>query len=97
MCALNTFKSFAEVFEKDSEFEKLRHAVEEYSIVEKFNEIFPDLKGVAKPVKAEKAILFLRVENSVWRSELNIRRSLMIDKINKYFNKKIVTSIKFSS
>ncbi|MFH1197954.1 MAG: DUF721 domain-containing protein [bacterium] len=97
MSTLSSFKSFADVFSHEREFEKMRHAIEEYDVVEKFKEIFPDLKSVAKPVKAEKATLFLRVENSVWRSELNIRRSLMIEKINKFFSKKIITAIKFTA
>jgi len=56
---LNSFKSFGEVFGKEQDFAKIRHAIEEYDVVEKFKEIFPDLTSVAKPVKAEKATLFL--------------------------------------
>ena len=40
---LNSFKSFGEVFGKEQDFAKIRHAIEEYDVVEKFKEIFPDL------------------------------------------------------
>lgn len=90
-------KSISDVIEKEKEFEQIRQTAENYGIVEKFNEIFPDLKIVAQAVKVDKNILFLKVENSVWRSELNFKKSLLIEKINKHFQKNVIKNIKFIS
>ena len=69
----------------------------EYDILEKFNAIFPQLQKVAEPVKIENNTLFLKVENSVWRSELNFKQKTMVEKINEYFNTEAVVKIKFVS
>jgi len=45
----------------------------------------------------EKRSLFIKVENSVWRNELNLQRRIIIEKINKYFDKDVVQTIKFIS
>ncbi|KAB2847213.1 MAG: DUF721 domain-containing protein [Melioribacteraceae bacterium] len=89
------FKSLNDVFGKEKAFEKVRIAAKEYDVLEKFNEIFPELKKVADAVKIEKGILFLKVENSVWKSELKFRQTTIIEKINKKFNEQIVKSIRF--
>ncbi|OGU56162.1 MAG: hypothetical protein A2V66_09485 [Ignavibacteria bacterium RBG_13_36_8] len=90
-------KKFSEIIEENKEFEKIKHIAEGYGIVERFNDIFPDLKMVAKAIKVDKNILFLRVENSVWKSELNFSKNVMIDKINRYFHKNVINGIKFTS
>ena len=43
----------------------------------------------------EKKVLFLRVENSVWRSELKFRQKLIIERINNHLKEDIIKSIKF--
>jgi hypothetical protein len=63
--------------------------------VAEFEKIFPELKMIAQAVKVDKQILFLRVENSVWKSELNFKKNLIADKINKHFNQQIIKSIRF--
>ncbi|OGU35335.1 MAG: hypothetical protein A2068_00915 [Ignavibacteria bacterium GWB2_35_6b] len=89
------FKSLQEVLGKEKAFEKVRTAAKEYEVLEKFSEIFPDLKKVADAVKIEKGVLFLKVENSVWKSELKFRQTTIIEKINKKFNEAIVKTIRF--
>lgn len=89
------FKSLPEILGKEKAFENVRKAAKEYDILEKFLEIFPELKKVAEAVKIERGVLFLRVENSVWRSELKFRQENLIEKINKKFNEKIIKSIRF--
>jgi hypothetical protein len=91
------FKSLPEILGKEKAFENVRKAAKEYDVLEKFGEIFPDLKKVAQAVKIEKGVLFLRVENSVWRSELKFRQESLIEKINKKFNEKIVKSVRFTA
>lgn len=89
------FKSLREVFGKEKAFEKVRAAAKEYEVLEKFSEIFPDLIKVVNAVKIEKGVLFLKVENSVWKSELKFRQTTVIEKINKTFNEPIVKTIRF--
>jgi len=92
---MDDFKSFSEIFNKDNSLENFRNAVKKVDVVTRFDEIFPDLKKIAKPVKVDKNILYLSVENSVWRSELKFKQKLIIDKINAFFNETIIKSIKF--
>ena len=89
------FKSITEVISKEKAFEKIRQVTEEYDIIEEFNKIFPELKQVAKAIRVENKTLFLRVENSVWRSELNLKKNLITDKVNKHYSKKVLKAIKF--
>lgn len=88
------FKSFSEVF-KEKDFNGLRHTVEEYAVVDRFYDLFSDLKEIVEPKKISAGVLYLKVENSVWRSELNFKQELMKNRINKYFKKDLVKQIKF--
>ena len=91
------FKSITEIIKSDKAFEEVRKISKDYNVVEEFNAIFPDLGKVAQAVKVEKKTLYLKVENSVWRSELNFRQKIMIDKINNHFNEQIIKSVRFVS
>jgi hypothetical protein len=91
----SSFKTIDDVIKTESDFSNLRESLENYSIVDEFEKIFPDLKPIAQAVKVEKQILFLRVENSVWKSELNFNKNLIAEKINKHFNKQVIRTIKF--
>lgn len=90
-------KSLAEVLDKEKAFEKIRNAAGDYAVVDKFGEIFPEFKNFVFPVKVSNNLLYLRVENSVWKSELNFQKAAIVKKINKYFKKEIIKSIKFTS
>lgn len=91
----SSFKSVAEVLGKEEEFSNLRETVKNYDAAEKFEIIFPELKQIAQAVKVEKKILFLKVENSVWKSELNLKKNLIAEKINKFFGEEVIKTIKF--
>jgi hypothetical protein len=91
----SSFKTVEDILNTESEFTNLRESLKNYRVVDEFEKIFPDLKAIAKAVKIEKNILFLRVENSVWKSELNFNKSLIIEKINKHYNQSIIKTIKF--
>lgn len=97
MARQSTFniKSLTEVIEKEKDFENLRSTIKEYDVVEKFKIIFPELSKIAEAVKLEKKTLFLRVENSVWKSELNFQKNALMEKINKHFNEQVIKAIKF--
>ncbi len=79
----------------DKELQPIERIVTEGEAVTKFAEIFPDFKKIAKAKKINNKTLFLRVENSVWRSELNLHKATIIKKINDYFGKEIVKNIRF--
>jgi hypothetical protein len=92
---LSGFKSINDVFVSGKEFEKIRETVKNYSVVEGFQIIFPELSKIAQAIRLEKKTLFLRVENSVWKSELNFQKALLIEKINKHFNEQVIKTVKF--
>ena len=92
---MSTAKILSEIINNTKSFEKLRNSVDGYRVVDKFYDVFPELKKVAEAKRFDGRTLFIRVENSVWRSELNINKETMIKKINKYINKEIIKNIKF--
>lgn len=92
---MNDYKSLSEILNKERVFENFRNSVEGYTVVDEFHKVFPELKNVATAKKFEGNILFIRAENSVWRSELNLHKEIMISKINKLLGKEIIKNIKF--
>jgi hypothetical protein len=90
------FVKLSDIINTKSEFEGLRKKIKETEVVDGFLEIFPDLAKVAKALKVDKKILFLKVENSVWRSELKFSENIIVEKINTYFKEERIKLIKFS-
>lgn len=88
-------KSVYDVISEEKEFEKFRCAAKNIEVVEKFGEVFPDIVKIARPVKVDKKVLYLHVENSVWRSELNLRQKLLVERVNQFFKEEIIKSVKF--
>lgn len=86
-------KSISQIIEQE-EFKNLREIAESYEVVEEFYTIYPELKEIAVPKKVEDGVLFLKVENSVWKSELFLYRKQITEKINNFFNKQILKTIK---
>lgn len=91
----NEFRSLTDILSRDKAFSKLRKTLKETDVVVEFEKIFPDLSKTVKASNVFKGILFLAVENSVLRNELFIKRNLIVEKVNKYFNQKIIIDIKF--
>jgi hypothetical protein len=89
------FKSLTEIIETDKEFEKLKESLKRFDVVNEFENIFPELTLIAKAIKVDKKTLFLKVDNSVWKSELNLQKNILIKKINNYFKEEIIKTIKF--
>jgi len=50
---------------------------------------------IASAVKVEKKTLFLRVENSAWRSEIKFKEKIIIDKVNEYFKDDRIKAVRF--
>ena len=93
----DNFRSITDVLFKEKEFSKIVAKAKEEEIVQKFSEIFPELNEIAKAIKFNRNTLFLRVENSVWRSELNLKQQAMISKLKKHFSNVHIDKIKFIS
>lgn len=91
------FISLGEAFEKEPSLNKLKNSIKDYDVVTNFYEIFKDFEKIAVPVKVKNNILYLRVENSVWRSELKIKEQNIIEKINKYLKEERIKKLKFVS
>lgn len=53
------------------------------------------IANVAVPVKNKKGVLFVKVEDSVWRFELTRRKDEIISKINEHSNKNTLKDIVF--
>ncbi len=92
---MHKFVSIKEAFNTYSELAKTREAVKEIEVTEKFFLVFPEMEKVIIPASVNRKVLLLRVESSVLRSELRLNESLMINKINKYFNEERIKSIRF--
>ncbi len=91
------FKSLTEILEGDKAFSKFRKRIKENNVIEEFENIFPELSKTVKPSRVTKGVLYLIVDNSVLRSELYQKKSLIVKKINDFFKQKIIVNIKFSN
>jgi hypothetical protein len=94
---VHKFRRISDVIQKEKDFESIRRLSEAQDVMEKFVELFPELRAFAAPVRFEKGTLNLKVENSVWRSELKFNQATLIEKLNKHFKENIVKTIRFVS
>jgi hypothetical protein len=91
----SNFITLAEAIEKDPSLKKIRDKIKDADVINYFYEIFSDFEKIAVPVKVEKGVISLKVENSVWRSELKFNESIIIEKINNYLKEERIKKIKF--
>lgn len=89
------FKNIADILNEDPGLAPIRKIIKQSDVVIMFYHIFPELKKVVKPLKVEKKILFITVENSILRSELKFQESLIVSKVNKYFKEERIKGIRF--
>ncbi len=89
------FKSLADILNKDPGLAAVRKIVKQSDVILDFYKIFPEMKKVVKPIKVDKKVLFINVENSIMRSELRFKEALIINKVNKYFNEERIKGIRF--
>ena len=89
-------KSVGEILESDKSFKFFIRAAKEQEIIDNFYKIFPKLHGFVRIKKILNTTLFLSVENSVLRSELNLNKQKVIKTINEYTKEKLIKDIKFS-
>ncbi|MDR3609655.1 MAG: DUF721 domain-containing protein [Ignavibacteriaceae bacterium] len=90
------FIKLSDIINNEPAFGGLRKRIKETEVIDGFFEIFPDLSKVVKPSRVDKKTLFLKVENSVWRSELKFSETRIIQKINEFFKEERIKHIKFS-
>ncbi|OIP55580.1 MAG: hypothetical protein AUK34_12775 [Ignavibacteria bacterium CG2_30_36_16] len=88
-------KSIGDIINNDPVFSNLRNVMQQSDVVIEFIKIFPDLLKIASAVKVEKKTLFLRVENSAWRSEIKFKEKIIIDKVNEYFKDDRIKAVRF--
>ncbi|MGE5412318.1 MAG: DUF721 domain-containing protein [Clostridiales bacterium] len=93
---MDDIKSIEDVFNSDESLSNLRDFIQQADVIVKFHELFPDLKKIAKATRFDKKILYLWVENPAWRSELQFKQRIIIERINSYFGSNLVKSVKFS-
>jgi hypothetical protein len=89
------FVKLSEIINTESAFSGLRKNIKDMEVIDGFHQIFPDLEKVVKPLKVDKKTLFLKVENSVWRSELKFGGNIIVEKINAFFKEERIKYIKF--
>ena len=90
-----SFRSISDILFKEKDFKKMITRAKEEEVVLRFSEIFPELSSIAKAIKFNYGVLDLKVENSVWRSELNLKQAAMISKIEKNIKDVSIKKIKF--
>ena len=93
----DNFKSLTEIIENEKAFSKFKKSVREQDVLIEFFNIFPNLKNTVIVSHINNGILFLSVENSVLRNEINLNRKLFLEKINKHFKSDIIKDIKFTN
>lgn len=54
-----------------------------------------EISAVSKVKSVKDGVMQVRIKDAVWRQELNYLENDIISKINKYYNKQIITKIKF--
>ncbi len=89
------FKSIRDLLNENPGLAPVRKIIKQSDVIIDFYDIFPELKKVVKPVKVDRQILFIKVENSILRSELRFQESLIVSKVNKYFKEERIKGIKF--
>jgi hypothetical protein len=90
------FLKLSDIINNEPGLKGFRNTMKDVEVLDSFNELFPDLKKIARVSKVEKKTLFLKVENSVWRSELKFSESVIVDKINSFFGEERIKHVKFS-
>lgn len=89
------FRSLKNIVDASPELESIKKAIKESDVISQFFQIFPELEKVVVPVKVEKKILKMKVENAAWRSEIKFNEKSFVDKINLHFKDHRVNQIRF--
>jgi hypothetical protein len=89
------FKSIADILNEDPGLAPVRKIIKQSDVILEFFNIFPAMKKLIRPLKVEKKLLIIHVEDSILRSELKFQEELIISRVNKYFNEERIKGIRF--
>lgn len=92
---LDSFRSVKDIILNEPGLSGLKSDIINSETILEFAKIFPELEPIVKPIKIENKTLFLKVENSVWRSELNLQSKSLIEKLNSHFKEDRIKAIRF--
>ncbi len=75
---------------------KLEAVIERIEVLDSWNKLVGDnISKVSKAVRLENKILFVKIINSSWRSELFMFQKEIIIKFNVHFKKRVIDKIMF--
>jgi predicted nucleic acid-binding Zn ribbon protein len=90
------FQNIQEILNKILKTYHIEKDIKKEQLFENWERIIgKNLADKCKPVKVEENILFLKVKNSVWRNELKLRQSDLLNLIQKNTGNKIITNLRF--
>ncbi|MEO8398523.1 MAG: DUF721 domain-containing protein [Ignavibacteriaceae bacterium] len=87
----------SDIFKNEPGLNGIRKIISQSDVVIEFNKIFPDLEKIAVPIKVDKKVLLLKVENPAWRNELKFKEELIIHKVNKFFKEERIKWVKLTT
>ena len=88
-----TLKDLLSSFIKDR---KLEGIIESFEIIDSWNELVGEnIANISEATRYENKILYVRIKNSVWRSELFMIQKDIIIKFNTHFKKRVIDRIMF--
>lgn len=90
------YLSVNDAIEKIPGLKYIKEALKTADVVIKFPEAIPELKDIAIARRFKDGILFLYVESSIWRNEINLNSDDIILRINIFLNEMRIKKIKFS-
>lgn len=90
------YLSVNDAIEKIPGLKNIKEALKTSNIIIKFPEAIPELKDIAFARRFKDGILFLYVESSIWRNEINMNAEDIILRINIFLNDMRIKKIKFS-
>lgn len=93
---MDDFRMLGEIIGSEPEFRKFRNSLMDREVLLMFERLFPEIAEAALPVKLEKRVLHLKVENAAWRNELKFQESKIIEKINAFFHDERVERIRLT-
>lgn len=91
------FLSLGEIINNEPALRSVRNVIKKSDVIIDFNKILPNMDKIVMPVKVVKKALYLKVENSICRSELKFKEQIIISKINNYYKEERINSIRFLS
>lgn len=92
---LDSFRSVKDIILNEPGLSGLKSDIINSETILEFTKIFPELEQIVKPIRIENKTLFLKVENSVWRSELNLQSKSLIEKLNTRCKEERIKAIRF--